>query len=511
MRPLGQPDKTRERRGGMSLSFTNSVTLQSRARALVPLCVGAGAYLFFLYLGDTLLQDSDSFWQIRIGQWILDHHAMPTTDFYSFTRPGDYWISTSWLSQVVYAWSYAHWDWAGPVILTAIAVAVSAAIFACLLDAHLQTPRSVLFAMLAMLLALHHILARPHIMALPVMIAWVGILMSAADRKTAPSWWALPLMALWANLHGGFVLGLALIGPIALEAVWTLDNARQLRLMLRWFLFGVAALLAACVTPYGWRTLLGATSILNLGELLSVISEWMPANFSSFSAFEGALLGLIALGLFRGLTLSVPRIILILLLTSMALAHVRSIEAFAFLVPLIIAKPLGEQSPRPRQEATGEIWPARTLTALGALMIVGAAWTSTSIYLSHHRFTFTMTQTPVAAVDLLEQRKAKRIFNAYQFGGYLISRGIPVFVDGRAELYGEKFIMDFFRAVEVKKLDNLTRLLDEYRVDATLMVADAPAAQVLDHIKGWKRLYADDVAVIHVRDDQAAPGPAPSK
>lgn len=72
----------------MSLSFTNSIAVQSRARALLPLSVGAGAYLFFLYVGNTLLQDSDSFWQIKIGQWILDHQALPYTDFYSFTRPG---------------------------------------------------------------------------------------------------------------------------------------------------------------------------------------------------------------------------------------------------------------------------------------------------------------------------------------------------------------------------------------------------------------------------------------
>ena len=83
----------------MSLSFTSSITVQSRARALVPLCVGAGAYLFFLYVGDTLLQDSDSFWQIKIGQWILDHRALPYTDFYSFTRPRQPWVSTPWLSQ----------------------------------------------------------------------------------------------------------------------------------------------------------------------------------------------------------------------------------------------------------------------------------------------------------------------------------------------------------------------------------------------------------------------------
>lgn len=490
----------------MSLSLANSIAVQSRARALVPLCVGAGAYLFFLYLGDTLLQDSDSFWQIKIGQWILDHRAMPTTDFYSFTRTGAPWISTSWLSQVAFAFSHAQLDWAGPVILTAVAVALAAAIFVHLLDAQIGAPRAVLFAMLALLLSIHHVLARPHILALPVMVAWVGLLMTAADRKRAPSWTWLPLMALWANLHGGFVLGLALIGPISLEAVEHAEKGRRLALFMRWVLFGIGALIASCCTPYGWRTLQGATNILSLGELLSLIFEWMPANFATFTSFEGALLALIAFGYYRGLVLSAPRIFLILFLTWSALTHVRSIEAFAFLVPLVLAKPLGEMFSRPAPDAADR-WPDRYVTALGALMIVAASWTSTSLYLGHHRFTFTMTQTPVAAVDLLEQRKVQRIFNAYQFGGYLISRDIPVFVDGRAELYGEKFVVDFFKATEGKKPELLPRLLDEYKIDATLLVADAPGPQILDQLKGWKRIYADDIAVIHVRDDgQSAAG-----
>lgn len=496
----------------MSLSLANSIAVQDRARALVPLCAGAGAYLFFLFLGDTLLNDSDSFWQIKIGQWILDHGAMPTNDFYSFTRAGAPWISTSWLSQVAFAFSHAQWGWAGPVILTAVAFALAIAIFVYLLDVQIEAPRAVLFAMLAVLLSLHHVLARPHILALPVMVAWVGLLMATADRRGAPSWHLLPLMALWANLHGGFVLGLALIGPISLEAVEHAEKGRRLALFMRWVLFGIAALIASCFTPYGWRTLQGATNILSLGELLSLIFEWMPANFATFTPFEGALLALIAFGYYRGLVLSAPRIFLILFLTWSALTHVRSIEAFAFLIPLVLAKPLGAMFPRAVPEAVGaDRWPAHYVTALGALMIVAASWTSTSLYMGHHRFTFTMTQTPVAAVDLLEQRKAQRIFNAYQFGGYLISRNIPVFVDGRAELYGEKFVMDFFKATEGKKPELLPRLLDEYKIDATLLVADAPGPQILDQLKGWKRIYADDIAVVHVRDTADSATAAPSK
>ena len=78
------------------------------------------------------------------------------------------------------------------------------------------------------------------------MLAFIGGLMAAADRRTYPSWWLLPLMALWANLHGGFVLGLALIGPIGLEAVWSAEPGRRRQLIVRWGLFGVAALAASC-------------------------------------------------------------------------------------------------------------------------------------------------------------------------------------------------------------------------------------------------------------------------
>ncbi|MGH6715922.1 MAG: hypothetical protein ACREDC_07015, partial [Bradyrhizobium sp.] len=85
-----------------------------------------------------------------------------------------------------------------------------------------------------------------------------------------------------------------------------------------------------------------------------------------------------------------------------------------------------------------------------------------------------------------------------------ISRGIKPFIDGRAELYGEKFVMEFFDAVEARNVDDLLRMLDHYRIDATLLVATSPAAQVLDHIPGWKRIYADKVAVIFVRTNRTA-------
>jgi hypothetical protein len=488
----------------MSISIASNVNIRSTARVLVPICAGAAAYLFLLSIGDILLRDPDTLWQIKVGQWIIDHGAMPYTDVYSFTRFGEPWISSSWLSQVLYATVYASLDWAGPVILTSLAVGATVAIFIYLLDPYLDPTPAMLLVTLALLMSGTHFLARPHMLALPVMLAFVGGLMAAADRRDHPRWLLLPLMALWANLHGGFVLGLALIGPVGLEAIWSSDPKHRFVLASQWSLFALAALAASCCTPYGWSTLLGAAKILSLGQLLSLIWEWMPADFSSISFFEAGLLGLIGLAFHRRLVLSVPRIMLLLGLIWMALTHARNIEVFAFLTPLILAKPIAEQW---RTGGTGvvlirEIRAPAHVVMLATLAVIVAGTASTRIFVAHHPFSFLDSQ-PVAAVDVLEQRQAQRIFSTAPIGGYLISRDIKTFVDGRAELYGEKFVMDYFDAVHAKDVETLLRLLETYRIDATLLNPTLPAAKALDHLAGWKRLYADKFAVIHVREERA--------
>jgi hypothetical protein len=473
-------------------------------RNLAPLCLAAATYLLLLVRGDGLLHDPDTLWQIKVGQWIVDHRALPWTDFYSLTREGDVWLSTSWLSQVLFATAYADWGWSGPVVLTAAVIAMAMGILLALLQRHLDLPSALLFCLLAMTLATPHLLARPHVLALPVMVGWTGALMAAADRGRAPSFLLLPLMALWANLHGGFVLGLALIGAIGLESLWRAAPVHRPALAWRWTAFGLAALLASCCTPYGVHTLLAAARVLSLGQSFAVIAEWRPTDFSSFSPFAGALLGLLGLGLYRGLLLSPPRILLILVATWMALAHVRSIETFGILVPLVLAQPLsGRIRPTPDAPHPLRIAPGAP-TALAAVAIMMAAASATAVFATHHVFEFSARQAPVAAVDVLAERKAARIFNSYNFGGYLIVRDIRPFVDGRSELYGEKFLMDYFSAEDGRDVNGLLRMLDDNSIDTTLLIPNSPAAQILDHIKGWKRLYADDIAVIHVRDDQAA-------
>ena len=105
----------------MTLSVAHATEQASPMRGLTPLWVGAGIYALFLLAGNRLLIDPDTLWQITVGQWILDHRAVPETDMFSFTMRGQPWISTQWLAQVLFARAHAAFGWSGPVVLSAAA------------------------------------------------------------------------------------------------------------------------------------------------------------------------------------------------------------------------------------------------------------------------------------------------------------------------------------------------------------------------------------------------------
>jgi hypothetical protein len=477
----------------MTVTVTHSDTAAPPARALLPLWVGVGVYALFLLAGNRLLIDPDTLWQITVGQWIIDHGAVPTTDVYSFTMRGQPWISTQWLAQVMFAESCALFGWSGPVVLASGAIAATIALLAKFLSRRLSDSTTLVFIAAALALTVPHLLARPHVLALPLMVAWVGGLIAAADRREAPSFALLPLIALWANLHGGFVFGIMIVAPIALDCVVSADVSARRMLLLRWFVFGVASLAAACCTPYGWDSLLASRKILELGSALPLILEWKPADFGSVGPFEVCLLLGLGLVLYRGVTLPPMRIVLLLGLLHMALSQGRAAEILALVAPIILAAPLARQ--------IGGAEPSHS-QALRAPMLAGLAVTlvaGTIAWAGVHPFAPHMRGSPVAAVAELKKLNVSRVLNDYDFGGFLIANGVAPFIDGRTELYGEKFFVDHNAASGLMEPENLFRLLDEYRIEATLMRTQSAATKLLDHIDGWQKVYSDDIATIHLR------------
>ena len=416
----------------MSDEVIRSTAKPFPAQAALPWLAGAGVYVLLLTLGPRLLNDPDTYSHIAVGRWIIAHGAMPTTDPFSFSMQGAPWIAFEWLSEVIYASTFALAGWPGVVALAAAAAALAVGLLTRFLLRELSPTPALLMVLAAIVLLAPHILARPHMLTLPVMMAWAAALVHGMDRRAPPPYWALPLLVLWANLHGSVVLGLGLIGPAALEALLNEKRSEWPRVVLRWLPFSALALVACCLTPYGPEPLLMPLTTLSAGHALGWIGEWRPQDFGHIDAFELLLLaGIFALS--RGITLPVVRTLVVIGLIHFALAQVRNADLLAMLAPLYLAAPLARQlGARAEGDAAD---PARGIN----LAVLGAMIVATGLVLIRD-VRPAPRNTPAAAVASAGLAKAGPVLNDYSFGGYLIFAGIPTFIDGRGELFGGQFI-----------------------------------------------------------------------
>jgi hypothetical protein len=474
-------------------SLVQDAGVAGRGRLPWPLIVGAALYLLLLGLGDRLLNDADTYWQIALGHWIVAQHAVPHVDTFSWTVAGKPWISSQWLAQVIFAQTFAAAGWTGVVVLTAAAIAGACASLTRVLLERLAPVPALALTVGAFVLASPHMVARPHALALPVMVAWTAGLVRACDERRTPSLWLLPFIALWANLHGSFTFGIALIAPFALEALLNAPRDTKLAVVLRWGGFGLLALAAACVTPYGPESILVTLRVLGLGPALSIIGEWQPQGFAAFGGFELCLLAAIGFALHRGLTLPPIRIAMVLGLLHMALSQGRNGDLLGLLAPLVVAAPLAPQLGAAAPRLERGVSYAGVAVLLLALVAVTASAPALATYRPRAEI------TPQAAVEAVKRSGKTHILNSYDFGGYLIAEGIAPFIDGRTELYGGEFVLRHHRAVTLQDVGDFLRLLHDDRIDVTMLSPGTPAVGLLDRLAGWTRLYADDIAVVHVR------------
>lgn len=470
--------------------------------------MGALTYLGFLAYGNLLLGDGDTYWHIAAGRWIIEHATIPAHDPFSHTMRGAPWMAHEWLSEVILSLVYQAFGWAGVIALTSAAFAGAMAILTRFLLKDFEPVHALIFAAFAVMMTAPHLLARPHVLAMPLLVIWTAYLVRASEQGRAPSFWLLPIMTLWANLHGGFTLGLALTLFFAVEGVL---NARQknetFQAVKFWALFVGLSLISALLTPHGIKGILFTVQVLSGSYVLNHIAEWQSPSFHGVQPLEIWLLAGLAVVLHQGLRLPALRLALLLALLHLALKHIRNVELIGLLTPLFLATPLARQW-RERTEAGRQLakvdqffralaQPAsrRTVT----LMMAGLGLiTLLSVQLSD-----TLPKEEISPAGALQAvRKASLtgpVLNEYRFGGYLIYAGIPPFIDGRADIYGDDFMKEYVESLNLMTSDGLQKLLQKYGIEWTLLPPETPAVALLDHLPEWRRLYADKVAVIHVK------------
>ncbi|SFP77725.1 hypothetical protein [Sphingomonas rubra] len=463
--------------------------------ALIVVLIVALLGLGYALNAPLMLMDGDTGWHLATGRWIVAHGQVPTTDPFSFTARGRFWVAHEWLSDVAMFVAWRAGGWSGLIALTAAAFAALLVITGLHLRRWLGGP-AILAALALLGMALGNtLIARPHVLALPLLAGWVVLLLRARaqDRAPSPGWAAL--MLVWANAHGSFLLGLVLAGAFALEALIDAPTRRRWLVVRRWAGFGLTSTGAALLTPSGIHGLFYPLYVSRLA-LLPYIQEWRPVDFAQPGPFELLLLTGLFVLLVRPTRVPPIRLLLLLGVLHLALQHMRQVTVFAILATLILAEPIGRAwtgatAARSRPVGRGD------RAAIGVAIVIALGLAAARLAVPVERTD--SEGVPTSAIAALPPAlRTRAVFNEYSFGGALILAGIRPYIDGRSDMYGDDFSIDYFRiaAGDRRRWRAAER---RWRFGWTILPPGNRIVTMLDADPRWRRAYADATAVVHVR------------
>jgi hypothetical protein len=359
-------------------------------------------------------------------------------------------------------------------------------------------------------------LARPHIFTFVLFIIWYYLLNNFQYRERNHLY-VLPLiMVVWVNLHGGFILGLILLGiylfgNLALYCLATPNNRDQWLGKARrigWIMLACA--LVALLNPYGYETLLFPFRVVQDKFLMDSIAEYLSPNFHSglMLPFELLLLATIAVFAVSGSKLDAIELSLIVLFGHMALFSSRHIPLFAFIAGPVLVKQaqLAFESLDGRlvtllkrrmenlaavdQSTARFLWPAIGLAAALALAATGM--------INHD---FDSKYVPTKAVTFIKQEAITgNMFNNDEFGDYIIYDAWPryrVFIDGRTDMYGAGRVKEYLTLSLAQ--EGWESLMEKYQFTWVFHEPTSTLSKILLERTDWTLVYSDKVANIFVK------------
>ena len=503
-------------------SDPNLLTVVSRSDLASPRILMVFVCLLLIFAGAAQpITDTDFWWHLRTGQYIVETRSIPHTDIFSSIKFGSEWIAHEWLSEVA---MFAIWKLTGFIgLIASFALIVTAAFVILYRRCVVRSvhPYVALFAVLfGAVASISTWGVRPHIFSVLFASSSIAVLESFARREMGIAiWWLVPLIVIWTNAHAGFVIGLALI---ALSIVGLLAD----RLLLSeerhaddWKrVWTLVFLLAACIAvvvfnPNGTRLFTYPLETLTSPAMMRYIEEWRSPNFHELR-FQGLLLLLIAT--FSALVLSKnkirPRDLIMLAATTWAtLRSARNVWLFVLVaVPLFAeafssfiwtyfplrASDLAEQR-KSGAAARGQAYANATILLL-CVILVGLGVRRAA----NRQPIVEAEQFPINAIEFLKsERLAQPQYNEYEWGGYLIWKLYPqykVYIDGRADVYGNKQLEVFFNVHE----GNLgwRDVLDRDNIRTVFVRPSIPLASLLrSNEDSWEKVFEDKQAVIFRR------------
>ncbi|HWP22760.1 MAG TPA: hypothetical protein VNM15_01070 [Candidatus Binatia bacterium] len=467
--------------------------------------------------GQGLLGDGDTGYHIKTGEVILQTWRVPQTDIYSFHWPPLKWTAHEWLSETLMAAVFMFSGLTGVVIFFAFLLAITHWLLYRTLRARSDDiVLCILITLLATAASSSHWLARPHAFSLLFTVIWC----QALDRfqaETARTLRWLPLiMPLWVNLHGGYFIGLVILaiyaaGNFLSSLSGSPDQTEQYRKKAVALSLALCASAAVCViNPRGFDILLFPLRLATDRFVMDRVTEFMSPNFHGVLPFKYMFLAAIGLLALSRRSLDGIEAMLMVLLSYMALYSARHVSLFAIVVAPLMLKagesvvrdlPLSLQricQERNRNlcaidaRLSGYLWPALGSALVIALALVGSV-----------RFEFDEKIFPVKASEFLKAEKISgKMFNNDEFGDYMIFSLWPtyrVFMDGRSDMYGEKFGADYLRVANAQP--GWKETLKKHDISWVIFDTQSALTAALQDQADWQPIYSDAVATIFLRKE----------
>ena len=465
--------------------------------------------------GKSLLDDADTGYHIRVGEFILNTLVVPKSDIFSYTSPPLPWTAHEWLSEVIMALVHKAFGITGVVIFFSFLIAI---VYYLLLKTTRTEKRNIILATLLVGLAASssqlHWLARPHIFSLLLTVIWYYLL-DAYQYKEKNYLYFLPaLMFLWVNLHGGFMFGFTLLGVYlignAAAFLFTRDeeqksHGKRLRLLA---ITSIAYLTTTVINPSGYHILLFPFKLTSDKFLTDSIMEYLSPNFHGWMPFRYLLfltIGILAISKDR---LSLIELILIIGVSHMALYSIRHVPLFAIIVTPVLLRQAdllleradgawiaffqrrSEGIARIDESSKGHLWPILSILLVCSFVSKGKI-----------EYSFDEKIKPVAAVEFLKKESlAGNMFNHDEFGDYIIYAAWPkykVFIDGRIDMYRDR-IKEFLQVGNVEP--GWEEIIRKYDIKWIIYNANSPLSMFLMQRNDWRLIYADKVANIFVKN-----------
>jgi hypothetical protein len=475
----------------------------------------------------------DFWWHLRVGQVISEEGRIPQSNLFAWTLPADApYVYAAWLGD----WLLYQLHRVGGVELVLLSRNLLVlATFGLL--AHEAQRRSGSVRIAALATAIAGVMSLNNLDARPQMWAWLPftlhvVLLSRYVAGALPRRWLLllPLLEVfWVNVHGSFVLGIALIlGTLIGEVLGRLrSDGRALDWpALRWLAaVALAEIVAVLANPRGTDVVGYIQALIGNGSV-RMLAEWSPPVPGSIvsNVFFGSVLLLLMSVAFARRRPTVTDVLIVSGLAWLAWSAQRNVLWFGIAAMPVLAQCLGTCSlfpvrakagPTSRQRPIPRIAPiANGLLAvlIATPLVLAQPWlvrTLPDAYLSRMLAPpvapLLSTETPVAAADYLARNPGGRLFNEMGYGSYLIWAvpGQKVFADPRVELFPAALWTDYLAA---SRGDEATTILDRYGVDRVLLSREGQAALAasLAREPGWSLEYVDAWSEVWRKDSVLA-------